>query len=132
MRETWDDYFASVARAVSGRSTCRRKKVGAVIVCRKRILATGYNGSGEGEAHCEDVGCNVVADHCTRTIHAEENALNQFNQYINPELNYGKIDIYSTLQPCDKCEKLLRSHFSRLTIHWTESQKEYQDAKLQN
>lgn len=40
-----------------------------------RILSTGYNGSLPGEPHCDDEGCLVIDNHCTRTIHAEANAI---------------------------------------------------------
>ncbi len=42
---------------VAQRSTCIRRRVGAVIVKDKNILATGYNGAPRGLAHCEEVGC---------------------------------------------------------------------------
>ena len=52
-RLSWDDYFMSIARMVSGRSTCPRKSVGAVIVRDHTILSTGYNGSIRGLGHCD-------------------------------------------------------------------------------
>ena len=56
-RPSWDEYFMRVAFLVSERSTCLRRKVGAVLVKDKRILATGYNGAPSGIAHCADIGC---------------------------------------------------------------------------
>ncbi len=56
-RPSWDEYFMEVANLVSKRSTCLRKKVGAVIVRGKRIIATGYNGICiSGAPHCIDTG----------------------------------------------------------------------------
>lgn len=56
-RPPWDDYFMEMADLVSNRSTCLRKKVGAVIVKGKRIIATGYNGTCiQGAPHCIDTG----------------------------------------------------------------------------
>jgi len=56
-RPPWDEYFMEVAELVSKRSTCLRKKVGAVIVRGKRIIATGYNGICiSGAPHCIDTG----------------------------------------------------------------------------
>jgi len=40
-RISWDEYFMKIAHVVSERSTCLRRKVGAVLVRDKRILATG-------------------------------------------------------------------------------------------
>ena len=70
-RASWDEYFMAIAREVATRSTCDRKHVGAVIVRDKLILATGYNGSVRGLAHCDDEGHLLEDGHCVRTIHAE-------------------------------------------------------------
>ncbi|MDL1972667.1 MAG: cytidine deaminase, partial [Deltaproteobacteria bacterium] len=56
-RPSWDEYFMSIARLVAERSTCLRRKVGAILVKEKRILTTGYNGAPSGLAHCLDIGC---------------------------------------------------------------------------
>ena len=55
-RPSTDEYFMEMARLVSTRSTCLRRKVGAVIVKDKRVLSTGYNGSPRGTRHCEELG----------------------------------------------------------------------------
>ena len=44
-RPGWDEYFMSIAAVVSTRSTCLRRKVGAVIVRDRQIISTGYNGA---------------------------------------------------------------------------------------
>jgi deoxycytidylate deaminase len=44
-RPDWDSYFMEIAEVVSKRSTCLRRKVGAVLVKDRQILATGYNGT---------------------------------------------------------------------------------------
>ena len=56
-RPSNDEYFMDMAQLVSTRSTCLRRKVGAVIVKDKRVLSTGYNGSPKGTRHCEELGC---------------------------------------------------------------------------
>ncbi len=56
-RPSWDDYFLKMAMLVSERATCPRMHVGCVLVKNKHILATGYNGSIPGDAHCEVDGC---------------------------------------------------------------------------
>ncbi|HHY59507.1 MAG TPA: cytidine deaminase, partial [Clostridia bacterium] len=45
MRPSWDEYFAEITKLVAKRSTCLRRRVGAVLVKDRRILTTGYNGS---------------------------------------------------------------------------------------
>ena len=54
---SWDEYFMEITQLVSKRSTCLRKKVGAVIVKDKKILTTGYNGVPRGLPHCLEMGC---------------------------------------------------------------------------
>ncbi len=56
-RPSWDTYFLEMAGLVSRRATCLRRKVGAVLVKDKRILATGYNGAPKGLKHCTEIGC---------------------------------------------------------------------------
>ncbi len=56
-RPSWDEYFMEIAHIVKKRSTCLRRKVGAVLVKDRRILATGYNGAPKGLPHCAEVGC---------------------------------------------------------------------------
>lgn len=56
-RPDWDTYFLELAHLVSKRSTCLRRKVGAVIVKDKHILSTGYNGAPKGISHCDVTGC---------------------------------------------------------------------------
>ncbi|MEO0101886.1 MAG: deaminase, partial [candidate division WOR-3 bacterium] len=56
-RLSWDEYFIQIAQMVSERSTCLRRKVGAILVKDKRILATGYNGAPTGLKHCAETGC---------------------------------------------------------------------------
>lgn len=63
-RKTWDAYFIDIAHAVATRATCDRKHVGAVIVQGRRIIATGYNGSIPGAAHCDDAGHDMANQHC--------------------------------------------------------------------
>lgn len=76
-RQTWDEYFLSIAQTVSTRATCPRARCGAVLVQYRRILTTGYNGASPGMPHCDDVGCLMEEGHCQRSIHAETNAVGQ-------------------------------------------------------
>lgn len=103
-RASWDDYFMAIAREVASRSTCSRKHVGAVIVRDKMILATGYNGSIRGLAHCDDEGHLMEDGHCVRTVHAEANAIVQAARN-GVRLDEGQI--YVTASPCFGCFKLI-------------------------
>ncbi len=111
-RPSWDEYFMDLAKLVAERSTCRRHKVGAVLVRDKRILATGYNGSPPGMAHCLEVGCirdkleipsGTRAEIC-RAVHAEQNAIIQCATY---EISSKEGTLYTTHQPCTICTKMI-------------------------
>ena len=103
-RNDWEEYFMNIAKEVATRSTCDRKHVGAVIVRNKIILATGYNGSIRGLAHCDENGCKMVNGHCVRTIHAEANAI---VQSARNGINTDKGEIFVTASPCYDCFKLI-------------------------
>ena len=103
-RVSWETYFMNIAAEVATRSTCDRKHVGAVIVKDKTILSTGYNGSIKGLPHCDEVGHEVMDDHCIRTTHAEANAIVQAAKN-GVEINHA--EIYITASPCYNCFKLI-------------------------
>jgi len=111
-RPSWDEYFMQVVHLVKTRSTCLRRKVGAVIVKDKRILATGYNGAPVGCRHCEETGClrqklNVPSGErheLCRGIHAEQNAI---VQAAKAGTSIDGSTIYVSAQPCVICAKLL-------------------------
>jgi dCMP deaminase len=103
-RASWDEYFMNIAKEVATRSTCDRKYVGSVIVRDRSILATGYNGSVRGLAHCDDEGHLMEDGHCIRTVHAEANAI------VQAARNGMRIDgasIYVTASPCWGCFRLI-------------------------
>lgn len=103
-RPSWDQYFLGLAKQVSTRATCKRLRVGAVLVKDNRVIATGYNGSLPSQEHCKDIGCLIIDGHCHRTVHAEQNALLQCcRQGIATE----GATIYVTHLPCFACLKLL-------------------------
>ena len=103
-RPSWDEYFLKISELVGSRSTCARAHVGAVITKNKVILSTGYNGAPRGLPHCDDVGHEIVAGHCIRTIHAEANAIAQAAR------NGASIEgamICLTVSPCYDCFKIM-------------------------
>lgn len=113
-RASWDQYFMSIAKVVSSRSTCDRKHVGAVIVRDRTILSTGYNGSIRGMPHCDEVGHMLESDHCVATIHAEQNAI------IHAAKNGVSIDgadIYITASPCWSCFKSIANSGLRRIVY---------------
>lgn len=111
-RPSNDEYFMEMAQLVSSRSTCLRRKVGAVIVKDKRVLSTGYNGSPKGTMHCEELGCirvklNVPSGtrhELCRGVHAEQNAVTQAAYF---GVSVDGSTIYTTTYPCSMCAKIL-------------------------
>lgn len=101
-----------IAQLVSERSTCLRRRVGAVLVRDKRILCTGYNGAAHDLEHCDEVGCLREKLHIPsgerieicRGIHAEQNALVQAAAF---GINVSKATLYCTHEPCITCAKML-------------------------
>ena len=78
------NYYLDIADVVSERSTCLRRRYGAIIVFNDEIISTGYNGAPRGRKNCVDLG------ECTRenlgippgeryelcrSVHAEANAI---------------------------------------------------------
>ncbi len=111
-RLPWPQYFMKIAFLVAERSTCLRRKVGAVAVKDRRILATGYNGAPSGLAHCLDIGClreklkvpSGERHELCRALHAEQNVI------VQAARHGGSIEgatIYCTTQPCVICTKML-------------------------
>ena len=111
-RPTYDEYFMEMAKVVSKRSTCIRRKVGAILVKDKHILSTGYNGAPKGLKHCSEIGClreelNVPSGErheLCRGLHTEQNAIIQaavFGVSIKDSV------LYCTNTPCVVCVKML-------------------------
>ena len=111
-RPGWDEYFMKVAFLVCERSTCLRRRVGAVLVKDKRILSTGYNGAPKGISHCEVVGClrekmgvpSGQRHEICRGLHAEQNVILQAASF---GVSTKESIIYITNTPCSICAKMV-------------------------
>lgn len=111
-RISWEEYFMNIAELIAKRSTCLRRKVGAVMVKDKRILSTGYNGAPKGVKHCEEVGClrerlGILSgdrQELCRGVHAEQNAIIQAALYGVSILG---ATLFCTHLPCFICAKML-------------------------
>jgi len=107
-RPTINEYFIDMAKLVSTRATCARRKVGCVLVNDKNhVLATGYNGTARGMPHCIEQPCDGAKypsgkglDKCL-SLHAEQNAMLQCKDV------YDIDTAYVTTSPCITCVKLL-------------------------
>lgn len=111
-RPSWMEYFMSIAELVAQRSTCMRRRVGALLVHDKRIISTGYNGVPSGIRHCTEIGClreqqgvpSGERHELCRGLHAEQNAI------IQAALHGASVkgsSLYCTNMPCSICSKML-------------------------
>jgi dCMP deaminase len=78
------NYYLDIAQTVAERSTCLRRKFGAIIVKDDRICSTGYNGSPAGRKNCDELGycyrdkLNIPRGthyELCRSVHSEQNAI---------------------------------------------------------
>lgn len=118
MRPSRDEWAMKLALLTAQRATCRRRKVGCVLLnARGHVLATGYNGVAAGLPHCNQhdpfhpigfphacAGASAPSgqslDAC-QAIHAEQNAMLQCRDV------YSIHTAYVTASPCMTCIKLL-------------------------
>ena len=137
------NYYLNIAKTVAERSTCLRKKAGAVIVNNDEIISTGYNGAPRGRINCIELGyCTKKKkfpdvrhggyDAC-RSVHAEQNALISASRkdmmggtlYLvlyRPET--GEYDLGSN--SCQMCRKMIiNSGLEKVIVRTSEN--EYQE-----
>ncbi|MBR2907994.1 MAG: cytidine deaminase [Clostridia bacterium] len=83
-RVSKNNYYLDIAQTVAERSTCLRKKYGAIIVKNDVIVSTGYNGAPRGRKNCSDLmfcmrdKLNIPRGEryeLCRSVHAEANAI---------------------------------------------------------
>ena len=83
-RVSKENYYLDIAQTVSERSTCLRKRYGAIIVKNDSIISTGYNGDPRGRANCNEIGSCMREKlqiprgeryELCRSVHSEANAI---------------------------------------------------------
>jgi dCMP deaminase len=106
-----DEYFMKIANVISQRSTCIKRKVGAVLVKGSHIISTGYNGAPSGFKHCTEETCvrqNLKSGEkpeLCRGVHAEINCIIQ--AALHGTSIQGETTLYCTTFPCMSCLKLI-------------------------
>jgi dCMP deaminase len=107
-----DEYFMKMVDLVSSRTTCLRRRVGAVLVKDGHVISTGYNGAPRGLKHCEEVGCireqmkipSGERHELCRAVHAEQNAVIQAAYH---GIATKGATLYTTGWPCTMCSKII-------------------------
>lgn len=123
-RPTKDKYYLGITEAVLERSTCLRRKYGAVLVKNDEIVSTGYNGSARGETNCCDCGVckreelNIPKGEryelCV-AIHAEDNAITSAGRHRACGATLyivGKNTVdnsYANPSPCVMCARKIKN-----------------------
>lgn len=78
------NYYLDLAEIVSQRTTCLRRRYGAVIVKNDEVISTGYVGAPRGRKNCTDLGYCIRQQmgiprgeryELCRSVHAEANAI---------------------------------------------------------
>ncbi|MCM1329674.1 MAG: deaminase [Ruminococcus sp.] len=117
------NYYLDIAETVLERSTCLRRKFGAIIVKNDSIVSTGYVGAPRGRANCVDLGVctreklNVPKGQryeLCRSVHAEANAIIAASReemlgatlYLaGHDAKTGELD--GNVEPCSMCKRLI-------------------------
>lgn len=122
-RSTKEQMYFDVADSMLKRSTCLRRRYGAVIVKNDEVVSTGYNGAPRGRTNCTD--CNF----CLReklnvpqgeryelcvSVHGEANAIISASRkdMIDSTLYLAGRDaktgeILQHTEPCSMCKRLI-------------------------
>jgi dCMP deaminase len=118
-----DEYYLNIAREVSKRSTCLRRRYGAVILQSDQIISTGYCGAPRGTENCIDINFCLRetrnakrGEHYEwcRSVHAEQNAI-----IHSKRLDMLKAKLYlvgveaktdelmTDAEPCKLCKRMI-------------------------
>lgn len=117
-----DEYYLGIAEQVLQRSTCLRRKYGAVIVNNDEVVSTGYNGAPRTQANCCDKGyCYREAHNIPKgeryescvAVHGEQNAIISAARkdmiggtiyIVGREVSTGE---YANPAPCLICHRMI-------------------------
>jgi len=139
------NYYLDIAETVASRSTCLRKKYGAIIVKNDVIIATGYCGAPRGRENCCDRGTCIREEmniprgeryELCRSVHAEANAIIaasreqmldaiMYEVCVSPETG----EIISEIDSCQMCKKLI-INAGILRITYRDSKTDYHSVNV--
>ena len=131
MRPSKTKYYLNIAKSVSERATCLRRRFGAIIVVNDQVVSSGYCGAPRGVVDCLERGNCYRNEHnipsgsnyeLCRSVHAEMNAIINAARagvgiYGGDMYIYGwdmeKEKVFSGL-PCLMCQKMIVN----AGLHW--------------
>lgn len=123
VRNSKEEYYLDIAQTVAQRSTCLRRKYGAVIVKNDEIISTGYNGAPRGCKNCSDIGTckreelNIPSGEryeLCRSVHAEQNAIISASRrdMVGATIYLAGVDgkngkLLAKAEPCSLCKRFI-------------------------
>ena len=142
------DMYLNCAENFAYRSTCLKRKYGAVIVKDDVVISTGYSGSPRGYENCCDIGeCPRIKRNLhqgegygmCRAIHAEANALLNCSreQTIGADLylscvNPGNHSVHRA-KPCPLCARqIIQAGIKNVVLRIGEGEDEYEVIPAKN
>ena len=115
--------YLDIAETVAERSTCLRRKYGAVIVKNDEVISTDYNGAPRGCKNCSDIGTckreelNIPSGEryeLCRSVHAEQNAIISAarRDMVGSVLYLAGVDaktgkVLNSAEPCSLCKRFI-------------------------
>lgn len=120
-RPTKTEYYLKIAECVASRSTCLRRKFGAIIVKDDVIVSTGYSGAPRGRKNCCDRGkCFRMENNIPsgqryelcRSVHAEMNAIINADPIKRKHAEMYLVGIendgsYTEADCCSMCKRMI-------------------------
>ena len=133
-----NNYYLDIAESSLERSTCLRRKWGAVIVKDDEIVSTGYNGAPRGRKNCNDLGYCIREElniprgeryELCRSVHAEQNAIisAQRKDMLGSTLYLVGVDAKTnkyveSSMPCSMCKRfIINSGIKKIIIRDTKT-----------
>lgn len=139
-------YYLSIAKQIAKRSTCLRRRFGAIIVKNDVIVSTGYVGAPRGSPNCIDLKKCLRNElgiksgeryELCRSVHAEANALINAARSGTNILNgtlylYGENtnDTIIEAKPCKMCRRMIiNAGITEVIVATSSGPKKYKIAK---
>ena len=140
------NYYLDLAETVSKRSTCLRRRYGAVIVKNDEVISTGYVGAPRGRKNCTDIGTCIRKQlsippgeryELCRSVHAESNAIISASRdkMIGSDMYLAGVDAetgeyIANSNSCSMCKRqIINAGIERVFIR--DSADEYRMVKVQ-
>ena len=138
-RVSKENYYLDIAQTVAERSTCLRRKFGAIIVKNDVIVSTGYNGAPRGRKNCSDLQfcfrdkMNIPRGEryeLCRSVHAEQNAVIAAprDQMLGATLYMACVtpeegDIVGGMNSCMMCKRvILNAGIAKVVVRDTKTE----------